>query len=117
MCIRDRARGNNTTGVTGVNWNIKMLNIKYDVSKGIEEADVIAGYAYVLQQRRLYNSTNGAKGAFIVASNASWGIDDGKATDAPVSYTHLIAEELAADPLVRKVYLGANFVLRKKMIE
>jgi lipopolysaccharide export system ATP-binding protein len=27
------------------------------------------------------------------------------------------AEELAADPLVRKVYLGANFVLRKKMIE
>ena len=28
-----------------------------------------------------------------------------------------IAEELAADPLVRKVYLGANFVLRKKMIE
>ena len=78
------ARGNNTTGVTGVNWNIKMLNIKYDVSKGIEEADVIAGYAYVLQQRRLYNSTNGAKGAFIVASNASWGIDDGKAADAPL---------------------------------
>ena len=67
-----------------MNWNIKMLNIKYDVSKGIEEADVIAGYAYVLQQRRLYNSTNGAKGAFIVASNASWGIDDGKATDAPL---------------------------------
>lgn len=27
------------------------------------------------------------------------------------------AEELAADPLVRKVYLGANFELRKKLIE
>ena len=27
------------------------------------------------------------------------------------------AEELAADPLVRKVYLGANFELRKKLME
>jgi len=78
------AKGNNSTGITGVNWNIKMLNIKYDVSKGIQEADVISGYAYILQQRKLYNSTNGARGAFVVASNASWGIDDGKAADAPL---------------------------------
>lgn len=78
------AKGNNIGGVTGVNWNIKMLNIKYDVSSGIQESDVISGYAYILQQRKLYNSSNGAKGAFVVASNASWGIDDGKAADAPL---------------------------------
>lgn len=78
------ARGNNLTGVTGVNWNVKMLTIKYDVTQGIKESDVIAGYAYVLQQRKLYNTSNGAKGAFVVATNASWGIDDGKAVDAPL---------------------------------
>lgn len=78
------AKGNNTTGVTGANWNIKILNVKYDVSAGIKESDVLAGYSYILQQRKLYNTTNGLKGAFIVATNASWGIDNGKAIDAPL---------------------------------
>ena len=78
------ARGNNGIGVTGANWNIKLMNLKYDVRNGITEADVITGYSYILRQRKLYNSTGGSKGAFIVASNASWGIDNGKAADAPL---------------------------------
>ncbi|MEP7269164.1 MAG: S8 family serine peptidase, partial [Saprospiraceae bacterium] len=78
------AKGNNITGVSGINWNIKMMNLKYDVAQGIKESDVIIGYSYVLNQRRLYNTSNGAKGAFVVATNASWGIDDGKAADAPL---------------------------------
>ncbi len=78
------ARGDNTTGVAGANWNIKILNLKYNVKLGIKESEVISGYAYILQQRKIYNDTRGEKGAYIVASNSSWGIDNGRAADAPL---------------------------------
>lgn len=77
-------QGNNITGVSGINWNVKMMNLKYNVRLGIKESDVITAYSYVLRQRQLYNASRGATGAFIVASNASWGIDDGQAADAPL---------------------------------
>ncbi|MEA3496679.1 MAG: S8/S53 family peptidase, partial [Bacteroidota bacterium] len=34
--------------------------------------------------RKIYNQTDGEKGAYIVSSNSSWGVDFGKATDAPL---------------------------------
>lgn len=78
------AKGNNGIGVSGINWNIKLLNLKYDVRQGIKESDVISGYGYVLAQRKLYNASLGTRGAFIVATNGSWGIDNGMAADAPL---------------------------------
>jgi len=78
------AAGNNHAGVAGINWNIKMMNLKYDVRLGIKESDVISGYLYVLNQRKIYNASQGQSGAFIVATNASWGIDNGKPADAPL---------------------------------
>lgn len=78
------AAGNNQTGVTGVNWDVKMMNLKYDVRQGIKESDVLTGYLYVLNQRKLYNKSLGQAGAFVVATNASWGIDNGKPADAPL---------------------------------
>lgn len=66
------AAGNNNMGVTGVNWNVKMMNIA-----GIEFlSDILEGYYYVFNMRRTYNQTNGAKGAFVVATNASFGFDN-----------------------------------------
>ncbi|MCB0523258.1 MAG: S8 family serine peptidase [Saprospiraceae bacterium] len=66
------AVGNNGIGVAGINWNIKMMNIS-----GIEyPSEIIAGYYYVFNMRRMYNQTNGAKGAFVVATNASFGYDN-----------------------------------------
>jgi len=74
------AKGNNNTGVTGVNWNVKLLNIA-----NVEfESEIIAAYKYAADMRRLYNATNGAKGAFIVTTNASFGIDFEHAADHPV---------------------------------
>jgi subtilisin family serine protease len=63
------AKGDNGLGVAGVNWNIKLMffTITY-----ID--DIIASYEYVIQQRELYNQTNGAEGAFVVATNASFGL-------------------------------------------
>jgi len=34
--------------------------------------------------RRRYNETNGEEGAFVVTTNASWGVDGGQAADAPI---------------------------------
>ncbi|TNE52887.1 MAG: T9SS type A sorting domain-containing protein [Bacteroidetes bacterium] len=74
------AKGNNEEGVTGVNWDVKLMIVK----GGGNEAQAIAAYSYPLECRKLYNATNGAKGAFVVATNASWGINFGQADNAPL---------------------------------
>lgn len=74
------ARGNNGIGITGINWNVKIMMIV----GGDPESAAIASYAYALAQRQLYESTDGALGAFVVATNSSWGIDEGQPADAPL---------------------------------
>jgi len=77
------AQGNNGIGVTGVNWDVKLMIVQ---NNGFDatEATLLAGYNYPLAMRKLYNETNGAAGAFVVATNTSWGIDNGMAADAPI---------------------------------
>ena len=77
------AKGNNRTGVTGVNWNVKIMPVSYASNTGFE-SNVIAAYAYIFDQRKLYNTSKGKKGAFVVASNSSFGIDSAKASDHPL---------------------------------
>lgn len=60
--------GNNGIGVTGVNWNIKIIVMR---TKQVDQ--IIAAYEYLIDQRRKYNESNGTEGAFIVATNASFG--------------------------------------------
>lgn len=74
------AKGDNNIGVAGVNWNVKLMI----VVGGGNEAEAISAYSYVLENRKLYNETNGAKGAFVVSTNASWGIDGGQPAQAPL---------------------------------
>ncbi len=76
------ARGNNGIGVTGVNWRVKLMIIRSNFST--TESNVIAAYAYALRARKKYNATNGREGAFVVATNSSWGLDYGQASDAPI---------------------------------
>ncbi len=76
------AKGNNEVGVTGVNWDVKVMVIKNDFNTN--EAAVIEAYSYALEARMLYNSTSGAEGAFVVSTNASWGVDFGDPDDAPL---------------------------------
>lgn len=74
------AKGNNEVGVTGVNWDVKLMII----IGGSPESLALASYAYPYQMRKLYNETNGEKGAFVVSTNASWGVDMGDPDDAPI---------------------------------
>ncbi len=74
------AKGNNGIGVTGVNWEVKVLPV-HNISN---EADAVASYSYVYVMRELYDQTDGAKGAFIVATNSSFGVDFGNPDSFPI---------------------------------
>jgi serine protease len=76
------AQGNNGLGVTGVSWNVKVMIVRRNISAS--ESNVLEAYTYALVQRRLYNETNGEKGAFVVATNASWGQNFGHPEDYPL---------------------------------
>jgi subtilisin family serine protease len=74
------AKGNNGKGITGVNWNVKIMPIT-----GVDsEAGLLEGTSYILKMRRLYNQTKGKKGAFVVTFNLSLGIDNAFAKDYPL---------------------------------
>jgi len=75
------AKGDNTTGVTGVNWDVKIMPIEGSSSL---ESIVIAAYGYVLDARTLYNTSGGTQGAFVVSTNASFGVDNGNPNDYPL---------------------------------
>ncbi len=78
------AKGNNGIGVTGVNWNVKTMAVSYGSSGGSFESNVVASYAFVMDQRREYNETNGAKGAFVVSTNSSFGVNNGQPSAYPL---------------------------------
>jgi hypothetical protein len=50
----------------------------------LTEANVLAAYDYPFTMRQAYNATSGASGAFVVATNASWGIDNADPAEYPV---------------------------------
>lgn len=75
------ARGNNTIGVAGVHWGVKIMPVGVS---SYNEGQVVEAYAYVIKQRKLYNQTNGAQGTFVVATNSSFGIDHGLPADYPL---------------------------------
>lgn len=74
------AKGNNGVGVSGVSWNVKLMI----VVGGGNEAEALAAYAYPHKMRQMYNQSNGQNGAFVVATNASWGVDNGQPSNAPL---------------------------------
>lgn len=75
------AQGDNGKGVTGVNWNVKLMII---VNAGSTESGAVESYSYAYEHRKLYNETGGAKGSFVVATNSSWGIDFAQGEDYPI---------------------------------
>ena len=76
------AVGNNTRGVTGMNWTTKVMHITNDFDP--LESEVIQAYGYALEARRLYDRTGGRRGAYVVATNASWGRDRAFPSQSPI---------------------------------
>ncbi len=75
------AKGNNGVGVVGANWNVKMMLVS---GFSTAESSVIAAYSYPLKMRKMYNESNGTEGAFVVATSASWGIDQADPNNYPL---------------------------------
>ena len=75
------AVGDNGKGVCGVNWNVKVMSI---CGSSSDESIVVEAYSYALEMRARYNETNGEEGAFIVATNSSFGVDYGNPDDYPI---------------------------------
>lgn len=74
------AKGDNGIGVTGVNWDVKIMPIT--ITRDL--ASIIESYCYILDQRRMFNSSDGTLGAYVVATNSSWGIDTVFADEFPI---------------------------------
>lgn len=75
------AKGNNGIGVVGVNWNAKIMPV---AGSSNSEATVVEAYGYVLEMRRIWRETNGESGAFVVATNSSFGVNNGDPADYPI---------------------------------
>ncbi len=76
------AKGNNGSLVVGANWDVKLMVIgDYNINT---QANAIAAYTYPLEMRQIWNNTNGAQGAFVVATSSSWGIDGADPNNYPL---------------------------------
>jgi hypothetical protein len=75
------AIGNNATGIAGTCWGARILRV---VGASGEESQVVEAYDYVREMRRYYNSSGGTRGAFVVSSNSSFGVDQGRPVDYPI---------------------------------
>ncbi len=73
------AKGNNGIGVTGINWNVKLM-----VFEAKLVSEIISAYEYIIEQRDRYNKSQGKNGAFVVATNASFGINRIFCKDQPL---------------------------------
>jgi len=65
------SKGDNEEGVTGINWNVRILPIS-----GVGFIpEVIKSMDYIIRMKELYLSSNGTRGANILVSNLSLGKD------------------------------------------
>ena len=70
------ARGNNGLGVSGVNWNVKLMSLKFlnQFDEG-STGDAIRACSYAAEMRHLWETTGHTKGANVRVINASFGGD------------------------------------------
>lgn len=67
------ARGNNGIGIAGINWDVKILPLLLD--EKFTDAGLLASYIYAYKLRKRFNESRGQDGAFVAATNSSWGAE------------------------------------------
>jgi len=74
------ARKDNDIGISGISSDISFIPMS-----GLHyEHQIVRAYLYLRDLRRQYNQTNGRKGAYVVATNASFGVNYGHPKDYPI---------------------------------
>lgn len=74
------ATSNNNTGVSGVMWGTEVFPV---AGSSGSEIVVVRAYEHILGLRQQYNSSGGTSGRFIVATNSSFGVDEGDPANFP----------------------------------
>jgi len=85
------AQGNNRLQVAGVNWNTKIMGI---VGSSGETSVVAKAYGYVIAQKKLWLDSQGKKGANIVVTNSSFGVDEADCSSAEFSVWNDLYDEM-----------------------
>ncbi|HXM36096.1 MAG TPA: S8 family peptidase, partial [Pyrinomonadaceae bacterium] len=67
------AVGNNNVGVVGVNWNVRLMSLKFLGPGGGISSDALRAMSYAKAQRDLFISSGGAQGANVRVLNNSYG--------------------------------------------
>lgn len=67
------ALGNNANGVTGVNWQVSLLPLKFLGPTGGSSSNLLKALSYAKMMRELWTSSGGTKGANIRILNNSYG--------------------------------------------
>jgi len=77
------ARSNNANQVAGMNWQVKLMCI---AGASTLTSTAMEGYGYAYSQKLEWLESNGTEGAFVVATNSSFGVDyaDCEAGDYPL---------------------------------
>lgn len=79
------AVGNNSIGVTGINWKTKLMPLLCYPINGVNgDLGVIRSMLYALRMKKLYMASGGQKGALIMAVNTSVGIDAAFPAEQPI---------------------------------
>ncbi|MCH8496335.1 MAG: S8 family serine peptidase, partial [Balneolales bacterium] len=74
------AKGNNSIGITGINWDTDIFAV---AGSSGSETIVLRAYNHLLGLRKQYNSSGGTSGRYIVATNSSFGVDEGDPANYP----------------------------------
>lgn len=73
------SQGDNEIGTTGTGWDNQVMLFPI-----AETSHIISAYDYIIQQRQAWQASDGARGALIVATNASFGLQGRRCSEFPV---------------------------------
>jgi len=68
------AQGNNLNQVAGVNWDVDLMTV---AGSSTQTSIVVVAYNYVLEQKAQWLESGGERGANVVATNSSFGVNFG----------------------------------------
>lgn len=77
------AIGNNDNQMAGINWDVQLMLTSSNRADGYIFSDIVRSYDYIYEQRKIYNETNGARGAYVVTTNYSGGAESRFPEDFP----------------------------------
>jgi subtilisin family serine protease len=85
------AKGDNSHAIVGVNWNAELMLIAASSSY---TSIVIKGYDYALKSKQRWLNSSGAEGAYVVATNSSFGVDRADCASEDYSLWNSIYNEM-----------------------